>query len=159
MARARRGIRGDAPAGRPPSLPSVRPAASPGVLPTVLVVDADQDAGSRLAGYFAGRGYRTAYTTQGEEALSLVAAGGVAVVIVDVALGDMSGHALVSRLKPLAPDVHVLVTTGDYRPELEVRARQIGILHYAHKPIDQRRLLAIVASAIRGSCSVTGGGH
>ena len=74
-------------------------------------------------------------------------------VIVDVALADMSGHALVSRLKELDPTLHVLMTTGDYRPELEVRARQIGILHYAQKPTDYGRLEAVVVKAIRGSRS------
>jgi DNA-binding NtrC family response regulator len=67
---------------------------------------------------------------------------------VDVALRDMSGHALVSRLKEIDPRVHVLMTTGDHRPEFEVRARQIGILHYAQKPADPERLEAVVAKAL-----------
>jgi hypothetical protein len=46
----------------------------------------------------------------------------------------MSGHALVSRLKEIDPRVQVLMTSGDYRPEFEVRARQIGILHWRPKP-------------------------
>jgi len=68
--------------------------------------------------------------------------------IVDVALRDMSGHALVSRLKEIEPRVHVLMTAGDYRPEFEVRARQIGILHYALKPADPDRIEAVVAKAL-----------
>jgi DNA-binding NtrC family response regulator len=68
--------------------------------------------------------------------------------IVDVALRDMSGHALVSRLKEVDPRVHVLMTSGDYRPEFEVRARQIGILHYAQKPTDPDRIETVVAKAL-----------
>ena len=60
----------------------------------------------------------------------------------------MSGHALVARLKAIDPNVHVLMTTADYRPEFEVSARQIGILHYAQKPTDHERLEAVVAKAL-----------
>ena len=121
--------------------------------PEVLVADADQVAGRLLAGHFSERGFRAAHTSRGEDALSRARAGGLGVVIVDVALADMSGHALVSRLKELDPTLHVLMTTGDYRPELEVRACQIGILHYAQKPTDYGRLEAVVVKAIRGSRS------
>ncbi len=126
-------------------------AAEPGAV--VLVADADQVAGGLLAARFSERGFQASHTSRGEDALSRARAGGLGVVIVDVALADMSGHALVSRLKEVAPTLHVLMTTGDYRPELEVRARQIGILHYAQKPADYGRLEAVVVKAIRGSRS------
>ena len=114
----------------------------------VLVVDADDDAGRSLADHLVRRGFRVTHTALGQEALDLAHAGRVRAAIVDVALRDMSGHALVSRLKEIDPRVHVLMTTGDYRPEFEVRARQIGILHYAQKPADPERLEAVVAKAL-----------
>jgi DNA-binding NtrC family response regulator len=114
----------------------------------VLVVDADDEAGRTLAGHFSRRGFRVSHTALGQDALDLAHAGRLRAAIVDVALRDMSGHALVSRLKEVDPRVHVLMTTGDYRPEFEVRARQIGILHYAPKPADPERLEAVVAKAL-----------
>lgn len=114
----------------------------------VLVVDADDEAGRSLAAHFTRRGFRVTHTALGQDALDLAHAGRLRVAIVDVALRDMSGHALVSRLKEIDPRVHVLMTAGDYRPEFEVRARQIGILHYAQKPTDPDRLEAVVAKAL-----------
>jgi two-component system cell cycle response regulator CtrA len=114
----------------------------------VLVVDADDDAGRTLADHFTRRGFRVTHTALGQEALDLAHAGRLRAAIVDVALRDMSGHALVSQLKEIDPRVHVLMTAGDYRPEFEVRARQIGILHYAQKPADPERLEAVVAKAL-----------
>jgi len=114
----------------------------------LLVVDADDEAGRMLADHFTRRGFRASYTAVGQEALDLAHAGRLRAVIVDVALRDMSGHALVSRLKEIEPRVHVLMTAGDYRPEFEVRARQIGILHYALKPADPDRIEAVVAKAL-----------
>jgi DNA-binding NtrC family response regulator len=114
----------------------------------VLVVDADDEAGRSLADHFVRRGFRVSHTSLGQDALDLAHAGRLRAAIVDVTLRDMSGHALVARLKEVDPRVHVLMTTGDYRPEFEVRARQIGILHYAPKPADPDRLEAVVAKAL-----------
>jgi DNA-binding NtrC family response regulator len=114
----------------------------------VLVVDADDEAARSLTDHLVRRGFRVSHTGLGQDALDLAHAGRLRAAIVDVTLRDMSGHALVARLKEIDPRVHVLMTTGDYRPEFEVRARQIGILHYAPKPADPDRLEAVVAKAL-----------
>jgi DNA-binding NtrC family response regulator len=114
----------------------------------LLVVDADDEAGRALVEHFTRRGFRATYTSLGQDALDLAHAGRLRAAVVDVTLRDMSGHALVSRLKEIDSRVHVLMTAGDYRPEFEVRARQIGILHYAQKPVDPERLEAVVAKAL-----------
>src|SRR5262245_42185972 len=111
----------------------------------LLVVDGDDEAGRFLAERLTRRGFRTTHTSLGQDAVNLAYAGRLRAAIVDVALRDMSGHALVLRLKEIDPHVHVLMTSGDDRPEFEVRARQIGILHYAVKPADPERLEAVVA--------------
>ena len=114
----------------------------------LLVVDADDEAGRVLADHLTQRGFRVTHTAMGQDALDLAHAGRLRAAIVDVTLRDMSGHALVSRLKEIDPRVQVLMTSGDYRPEFEVRARQIGILHYAQKPANPERLEAVVAKAL-----------
>jgi DNA-binding NtrC family response regulator len=114
----------------------------------LLVVDADDEAGRMLADHFTRRGFRSTHTGLGQDALDLAHSGRLRAAVVDVTLRDMSGHALVSRLKEIDSRVHVLMTAGDYRPEFEVRARQIGILHYAQKPVDPDRLEAVVAKAL-----------
>jgi DNA-binding NtrC family response regulator len=114
----------------------------------VLVADADDESARSLADHFTRRGFRVTHTPLGQEALDLAHAGRIRAAIVDVTLRDMSGHALVTRLKEIDPRVQVLMTAGDYRPEFEVRARQIGILHYAQKPADPERIEAIVAKAL-----------
>ena len=114
----------------------------------LLIVDADDEAGRGLAEHFTRRGFRATHTALGQDALDLAHAGRLRAAIVDVTLLDMSGHALVSRLKEIDPRLHVLMTAGDYRPEFEVRARQIGIVHYAQKPVDPERVEAVVAKAL-----------
>lgn len=116
--------------------------------PLILVADADGEAAWLLAKHFLRQGYRALHTQRGEDALRLARFGALDAAIVDVSLEDMAGHTLAARLRELDPEIPILMTAGDYRPELEARARQLGILYYAHKPADCRLLEAVVAKAL-----------
>lgn len=114
----------------------------------VLVADADLPAAVRLGGYFSRRGFRTYHTARGEEALLLANSRRLLLAIIDVSLLDMPGEALARRLKGIDPELPVLMTSGDYAPELEAAARQVGILYYAHKPADYRLIGGVVDKAL-----------
>jgi two-component system response regulator ChvI len=120
-------------------------------LRSILIADADEEAATRLAEYFSTKGFRAFAVSAGEEALHLATDQPPSVAIIDVALRDMPGHVLANQLKRNQPTIQLLMTTGDYRPELEVRARQVGILLYAHKPTDCRLLEAVVTKAMEES--------
>ncbi len=115
----------------------------------VLVADRDPEAATHLAGYFSRRGFRTYHTTQGEEAVLLANSRRLLLAVIDVSLLDMSGHALAQRLKAIDPELPVLMTSGDYAPELEAAARQVGILYYAHKPADYGLIGGVVDKALK----------
>jgi DNA-binding NtrC family response regulator len=115
----------------------------------VLVADGDPEAATHLAGYFSRRGFRTYHTAQGEEALLIASSRRLLLAVVDVCLLDMSGHVLAQRLKEIDPELPVVMTSGDYAPELEAAARQVGILYYAHKPADTRLIGGVVDKALR----------
>ncbi len=115
----------------------------------VLVVDADHDAATHLAGFFSQRGFRTYHTSRGEEAMLLAHSRQLLLAIVDVSLLDMPGEALARRLKDIDPELPVLMTSGDYAPELEAAARRVGILYYAHKPTDHGLIGGVVDKALR----------
>lgn len=115
----------------------------------VLVADRDPEAALHLAAYFSRRGFRTYHTTQGEEAVLLANSRRLLLAVIDVSLLDMSGHALAQRLKGIDPELPVLMTSGDYAPELEAAARQVGILYYAHKPTDYRLIGGVVDKALK----------
>ncbi len=115
----------------------------------VLVADRDPQAALHLASYFSRRGFRTYHTTQGEEAMLLANSRRILLAVVDVSLLDMSGHALAQRLKEIDPELPVLMTSGDYAPELEAAARRVGILYYAHKPADYELIGGVVDKALK----------
>ncbi len=117
----------------------------------ILVADADAEAARRLADYLAERGYRTAHTARGDEALRVARTGDLRLAIVDVALSDMSGYALASRLKEQDPRILILMTSEDDRPEVEMRARRVGIACYTRKPASYHALEAVAAKALGGA--------
>lgn len=115
----------------------------------VLVADADLESAIHLASYFSQRGFRTYHTARGEEAVLLAHSHRLLLAVIDVALLDMSGETLARRLKEIDPELPVLMTSGDYAPELEAAARRVGILYYAHKPTDYRLIGGVVDKALR----------
>lgn len=113
------------------------------------MVDADTVAAKRLASHLSRLGHWAYAASSGERALRLVTLAPLTIAVVDVALEDMTGYELVARLKGVDDLLPVVMTVADSRAEHEVLARGLGIVHYAPKPIDMRRLEAVIAQTCR----------
>ena len=116
----------------------------------ILVADGDKAAADHLAGLLLRARFRAYPVANGLEALRLALRYRLGLAIVDVGLLDMTGCDLVRRLRSLAPELPVVMTTEDYRPTTEVEARQLGIVQYLHKPVDLERLDKVVARVFPG---------
>lgn len=115
----------------------------------ILIADADRQFARRLANHFSRQGFRAYQTPLGEEAMLVARSRRISLAIIDVVLSDMPGTALAARLKALEPDLPVVMTSNDYRPELEAEARKVGLLYYAHKPAPHRLIGEVVEKALR----------
>ena len=116
----------------------------------ILVADGDKSAADHLAGILLRARFRAYPVANGLEALRLAQRYRLGLAIVDVGLLDMTGCDLVRRLRSAAPELPVVMTTGDYRPTTEVEARQVGIVQYLHKPVDLERLDKVVVRVFQG---------
>jgi DNA-binding NtrC family response regulator len=95
------------------------------------------------------------------EGYSVDVAGGVAlaeerlrkgnydVVLLDVALPDGDGVALLERIRAAGNDVAAIVMSGHGSIEAAVRATRLGALDFLEKPLSTDRLLLVVDNAIR----------
>lgn len=115
----------------------------------ILVADIDTKAARLLAAHLARHGFKVKSTSSGQDVLALARSRRLGLAIVDMALKDMSGPTLSARLKEVNATVPVLMTSADDRPELEMQARHTGIIYYAHKPTNYRRVQAVVEKALR----------
>jgi DNA-binding NtrC family response regulator len=114
----------------------------------VLIADADPDSAARLVSHFARQGLRVYHTARGEEAVLLAHSRQIGAAVIDVTLADMQGTALAARLKEIEPELPVVMTSADHRPETEAEARRLGLLFFAHKPASDRLIGGVVQKAL-----------
>jgi len=114
----------------------------------VLIADADPDSSARLVSHFVRQGLRVYHTARGEEAVLLAHSRQIGAAVIDVTLADMQGTALAARLKEIEPELPVVMTSADHRPETEAEARRLGILYFAHKPASDRLIGGVVQKAL-----------
>ena len=108
----------------------------PGTLP-ILVVD-DNEVNRKVAALFVQRlGFEAQVAGSGTEALSMVAGGAFALVLMDCQMPEMDGYATAAAIRALDPArrVPIVAVTADASPE--VRARDVdGVMDdIIEKPI------------------------
>ena len=71
-------------------------------------------------------------------------------VLLDIQLPDLDGHALLPRLRaiPALAQVPVIAVSADATPASIARAQAAGFTDYLTKPLDTDRLLAVVRAAL-----------
>jgi len=114
----------------------------------VLVVDDDPDLLDLIAMRLRSAGYDVALAASGQEALEIFRMERPRVVITDLRMDGMDGHALFARLHEEAPSVPVIILTAHGTIPDAVAATQRGVFSFLTKPFDGRELLARIAAAL-----------
>jgi two-component system cell cycle response regulator DivK len=118
----------------------------------ILVVEDNDRSMKLLRDVLQATGYRTLEAATGEQALSLAATQGPALVLMDIRLPDMSGIEVLSRLRmhERTARVPVLAVTAEaMKGDLE-RLLEAGFDGYLSKPVDLDELLTAVELHCRG---------
>jgi CheY-like chemotaxis protein len=112
----------------------------PDVLPTVLVVDDEEEVLELLGEYLRARGYglRTAY--DGESALEIIRSGGVDVVLSDLKMPHMGGLELLEQVQAHAQPVAVILMSGFATVESAIGALKAGAYDFLRKPFKLREV-------------------
>lgn len=114
----------------------------------ILVVDDDPDLLDLIEMRLTAGGHAVLCATSGRQALELFRAEKPRVVISDLRMDGMDGHALFSRLHAEAPGVPVIMLTAHGTIPDAVAATQRGMFGFLTKPFDGHELLAKVAEAL-----------
>jgi CheY-like chemotaxis protein len=88
--------------------------------------------------------YEVRAVGNGDEALAMLSAIGVDLVIADVHMPGASGYEVCRRSKQQRPDLPVLLLVGTFEPFDESQARECGADSYLKKPFDSQELLGRV---------------
>jgi len=140
--------------------PGVRPLAGhvteplkQGVLMTdrILVVDDDADQCLLLQSMLGRLGYTSDVTTSPIDAMKQASEVRYAAILTDLGMSEMSGLALCERLMAAAPEVPIVVVTGDSSTEAAIAAIRAGAYDFVTKPVDPKLLGLSVARATHRS--------
>jgi len=117
----------------------------------VVVADDDRVMREHICTILRANGYRPEPAADGQEAVDLVARGGVDLVLLDVMMPRLSGIDACRIIKGMATEAFtpVLLVTVKTDTQSRVEGLKIGADDYVPKPFEQRELLARMESMLR----------
>jgi DNA-binding NtrC family response regulator len=113
----------------------------------ILIADDDDSARSGLAALLSTWGYEVREAIDGKDALVQAPDFEPAIVIADLVMPGLDGLGLLKPLAEADPNVVVILLTGHATVETAVSAMRDGAYDYLTKPVDPRRLRAILEKA------------
>lgn len=115
-------------------------------IPSILVIDDDQDVLSVIEFMLDDLGYPSIAKLDPLAALDFVKTGApISLVITDYQMPGMNGADFVQALKQLTPDVPVIMLTGY---GMGAFTTVPGVFKYVKKPIERRTLHEIIKTAL-----------
>lgn len=114
---------------------------------TVLVVDDEPLIRWSLVNRLKAEGYRTAEAGTANDAIAQHR-DGADLVLLDFALPDANGLAVLKQIKDTDPDTLVIMLTANTEVGTAVEAMKSGAFHYANKPFDLDEVMLLVEKAL-----------
>src|SRR3954451_11395778 len=115
--------------------------------PRVLVVDDEQDTCSNLSDILTDLGYRVDVANEGQAALELVRRNPYNVALLDLKMPGMDGLTLYREIKRLRAGTVAILVTAYASGATSEEALAAGAWQVLPKPVDLRRLLALIERA------------
>jgi two-component system nitrogen regulation response regulator NtrX len=116
--------------------------------PRILIVDDDQGTLASLSRAFALEGYTALTASSAARGLERLAEEPVDAILSDVVMPEMDGLAFLEKVRERAPDVPVILMSGQATVETAVKATRLGALDFVEKPIGLDRLLLTLRNAL-----------
>jgi DNA-binding NtrC family response regulator len=116
---------------------------------SVLIIDDNTKICRSLARNLEQYGYKSYVAYSGIEAIKLVSAKKMDIVLLDIVLENESGLDILTRLKSIDDRIPVLIITGFASIETAVRAIKNGAYDYFQKPLDLNKLMKTMENAIK----------
>ncbi len=122
----------------------------------VLVVEDDHSLQEALCDTLRCAGYGVVSASDGEQALEILSKDPVHMVVTDVQMSPMDGHALLKRIKVEYPELPVVLITAYGTIKKAVEAIQQGASDYLVKPFEASRLVDMVERLVLPVASLAG---
>ena len=113
----------------------------------VLVVDDERSMRMTLSEFLREGGYEVESAEDAGAALQLLEKKDFDVVVSDIILPRVNGVELLGQIREVAPDVQVIMMTGEPTADTASKAVRAGAFDYIFKPISKETILKTVAGA------------
>lgn len=115
----------------------------------MLVVEDEPDVCTTTQTYFGKRGFLVSTTGSGHEALSMINASKPDIVLLDIALNDLSGLDVLRRLREYDKNTKVIIVTGQMYPDEQIQeVFKLGVSGYERKPIILEEIECLVNQVV-----------
>ena len=112
--------------------------------PTVLIVDDDPQVRESLRLLMQSIDMHVETFSSGDDFLANYRAHDRDCLVVDVHMPGISGIELLERLDKDHFEIPTIVISGYRDPQVEQRARELGVLEFVKKPFDPKHLLSLI---------------
>jgi len=118
---------------------------------TILIVDDDPDVIEFLGNVLGGVGYEVACAMSGQEALDKMNEGGIGLVLLDIAMPEMDGWEVCSRIRsnPQYGNVFIYIITAKPEASISDRIESSGVDGYLIKPFRTDDIISKVGEVVR----------
>ena len=119
--------------------------------PTILIVDDTESARDTLAALLHADGYRLVFAENGPEALERSRETPLDLILLDVMMPGMDGHAVCRALRaaPVTAEIPIIMVTALDDPESRLRGIESGADNFISKPFNRGELRAQVRTLLR----------
>jgi signal transduction histidine kinase len=114
----------------------------------ILIVDDEKSIRNTVSEFLRMDGHEVRTAEDADVAMALMEEHSFDVVVTDIILPRVSGVTLLQRIKERAPDIQVIMMTGEPTVDTAVEAVRAGARDYLSKPVGKRELLAVVGHAV-----------
>lgn len=119
--------------------------------PSILVVDDDLRMRQLISDALSEEGIAVSTTDDPREALGIIDAGGIDIVLTDLKMPHADGIEVLERVKNSNPDTIVIVITGYGTIESAIEAMRKGAYDYIQKPFEPDELVLLLRRAMEHS--------
>lgn len=111
---------------------------------TLLIIDDEQDIGDILTEIFEPVFEKVIYCNNAQEALGVLKATDLSVVLSDISMPGMTGHDLVVKMRSEGNLTPVIFVTGHASKDVVLSALRLGVSDVIEKPFEPENLTQIV---------------
>lgn len=106
-------------------------------MPKLLIVDDSMFQRFNLAKLAGEEGFTVLEAKNGEEALAQVEAEAPDALLLDLNMPDMNGIEVLQTLADRGGALRVLVVTADIQDTTKARCKELGVIGFLNKPVDE----------------------